>query len=233
MGVEAVLVNGHNGWRTDPLYTLPEAAHLAKVHPTTVKRWLYGYETLDREAQPIFGEQAQPTQPDASVSFLQLAEIVVASSFRRHGLKLERIRRAHAFAKEMWDLEYPFARLALESLGGHVIRRFEEEQPGPSLLVLDDPAQLALPGMVLETLNNFDYHLELASRWFPVGKDIRIVIDPRYSAGLPTIPDRRVTVGAIRRRFLAGHSIRFIAGDLKLNRDLVEEAVPYGERVAA
>lgn len=35
--------NGHNGWRTDPLYTIAEATHLIKVHPITVRRWCFGY----------------------------------------------------------------------------------------------------------------------------------------------------------------------------------------------
>jgi uncharacterized protein (DUF433 family) len=113
------------------------------------------------------------------------------------------------------------------------MRRFAEKEPGPSLLALDEPAQWALPGFVLETIRTLDYELELASRWFPVGRGVSIVIDPRFSAGLPTILERRVTVEAIRRRFKAGYSMRFIASDLKLERNLVEEAVRYGDLVAA
>ncbi len=221
--------NGHNGWRTDPLYTIAEAAHLARVSSMTVRRWLYGYRTPDREVRSILGEQEKAPL----VSFLRLAEIVVAKSFRKNRMKMERIRDAHDFAQQELGVEFPFASMKLEPLGGHILHRFDEEQPGISLATLDTRLQQwTLPGLVIETLHTFDYELELAARWYPVGKTVPIVIDPRYSAGVPTIQDRRVTIQAIYKRFKAGYSTRFIASDLRVNRDIVEEAIRYADKVA-
>ena len=229
-------VNGSNiyeSWRADPLYTIPEAARLAHVSTPTVRRWLFGYETTAHQMRPVFGEQTEETKGTALVSFLQLVEIVVASGFRRRNVKLERIRRAHGFAKNEWTTDYPFASLNLETLGGHVLRRFEESEPGASLRALDLPEQWTLPGLVLKTIQNFDYEVKLAARWFPVGKDVPIVIDPRWSAGMPTIPDRRVTIETIHKRFTAGYSIQFIADDLRVDQAHIEEAVRYAGKVAA
>jgi uncharacterized protein (DUF433 family) len=221
--------NSHNGWRTDPLYTIAEAAHLAHVSSMTVRRWLYGYRTPDRQVRPILGEQEKAPL----VSFLQLVEIVVASSFRRNRTKLERIRMAHDFAQEEWGMEFPFASMKLEPLGGHVLHRFDEEKPGTSLATLDTRLQQwTLPGLVIETLHTFDYELELAARWYPIGKTVPIVVDPRFSAGMPTILHRRVTIQAIYKRFKVGYSTRFIASDLKVNRDIIEEAIRYQDKVA-
>ena len=160
--------NGQNGWRTAPIYTIAEAAHLAHVSSITVRRWLFGYQTPGRQMPPVFGEQGRAPL----VSFLQLAEIVIASGFRRRHVTLERIRQAHEFAKTEWSLDYPFAALKLEPLGGHVLRRFEERERGASLLVLDTPEQWTLPGLVIETIHNFDYELDLAARWFPIGQNL-------------------------------------------------------------
>ena len=220
--------NNQNGWRTDPLYTIAEAAHLIQVSSITVRRWLFGYQVTDREVPPILGEQ----EKTPLVSFLQLVEIVVASSFRRNRLPLKRIRMAHDFAQKDWGIEFPFASMKLEPLGGHVLHRFDEERPGASLATLDTRLQQwTLPGFVIETIRTFDYELELAARWYPIGKTVPIVVDPRYSAGLPTIVQRRVTVQAVHKRFRAGHSIQFITSDLKLKRELVEEAIRYADKV--
>ena len=72
----------------------------------------------------------------------------------------------------------------------------------------------------------------LAAQWSPLGKDVPIIIDPRFSAGAPTIVGRGVTVQAIHSRFKAGLLIDFIAEDLVLERTLVERALQYAEQVA-
>ncbi len=221
--------NGHNGWRTDPIYTIAESAHLAHVTPITVRRWLYGYQTDTRDVLPMFGEQ----EKKPLVSFLELVGILVASGFRQNKIPPERIRMAHDFAKQEWGIEYPFASLKLEPLGGHILHRFDEEKPGASLATFDTKLQQwTLPGFVVEKIKKIDYELELAARWYPIGKNVPIVVDPRISAGLPTIVNRRVTVQAVYKRFKDGrYSIPFIASDLKLKRDDVEEAIRYAEEV--
>ncbi len=218
----------HDGWRTNPLYTIAEAAHLAHVSPITVRRWLYGYQTKNRDVLPMLGEQ----EKKPLVSFLEFVEIIIASKFRRDNAQPERIRLAHDFAQNEWGIKFPFASLKLEPLGGHILHRFDQETPGKSLATLDTKLQQwTLPGLVIETIGNFDYELDLVARWYPIGKDIPIVVDPKISAGLPIIKNRRVTVGTIRKRFKARYSIPFISSDLKLKREEVEDALRYADEV--
>ena len=108
-----------------------------------------------------------------------------------------------------------------------------EEKPGRTLQAVDEPRQRTLPGLVIEAIHNLEYEKELAARWYPLGKVIPIVVDPQFSAGLPTIPSRRVTVRTIHKRWSAGQAISFIARDLRLKHDTVEEALRYADRVAA
>jgi uncharacterized protein (DUF433 family) len=82
-------------------------------------------------------------------------------------------------------------------------------------------------------MESFDFEGDLASRWFPAGKEVPIVIDPRYGAGRPTIPKRRLTVETLRKRWLAGQTFQFIAKDLDLEPTIVEDALRYAEKYAA
>jgi len=218
----------HNGWRTNPLYTIQEAARLAHVSHITVRRWLFGYQTKETEFSPVLGNQEKAPL----VSFLTLIEILVASNFRENSVPFARIRSAHDFAQQQWGISAPFASIKLEPLGGHILHRFDEETPGKSLAALDTKLQQwTLPGFIIDRIRTFDYELDLVSRWYPLGKNIPIVVDPRISAGLPTIFERRVTINTIHNRFKAGYSIPFIASDLKLKRDTIEDALRYADEV--
>ena len=192
-----------DSWRTSPIYTIPEAARLAKTSPGTVRRWIVGTET----SEPIFGS-AQTTAHDlAEVSFLQLVEIVVASFFRKEGrVSLDVVRQAYNNAKSLTRVEYPFASLKLEPLAGHIILRLRESNRGQGLPAIDLPGLNTIPGFRIDVLDSIEYDTDLAIRWWPAGKERPIVIDPRFSAGLPTIPERRVTIQNIRKRWLAGQT---------------------------
>ena len=173
------------------------------------------------------------------VSFLQMIEIMVAGRFRKSALGGQRVsfsavRDAYVNARESWGIEYPFAHMRLEALGGHIVHLLKEGGSLPSFQALDAPGQWTLPGLLRrETVDQIEYDNELAARWFPIGKTVPIVVDPRLSTGLPVIEGRGVTVQAIRNRFKAGLRIDFIARDFEMESDLVETALQYWERVAA
>ena len=173
------------------------------------------------------------------VSFLQMIEIMVAGRFRKSALSgksvsFRAVRDAYVNAQETWGIEFPFAHIGdWKPLGGHVVHLLREEVSANSYQALDTPEQWTLPGLLRETIDQIDYHQELASRWFPIGRSVPIVVDPRLSTGLPVVEGRGVTVQAIRNRFKAGLRIEFIARDFEMEPHLVETALQYGERVAA
>jgi uncharacterized protein (DUF433 family) len=232
----SLVTNGHkavNGWRTESMYSFSEAAHLAEVSVTTVKNWLVGYTVRGQEVPPLF-----PAKNTAVVSFLQMIEVMVAGRFRKSALggrsvPFRAVRDAYRNAQQLYGIEHPFAHMRLETLGGHIVHFLEKDGSAASFQALDIPERWTLPGILRETIDQIDYDHDLASRWFPIGKTVPIVIDPRISTGLPIIEGRGVTVQTIRDRFKAGLRIDFIAKDFELDRDLVETALQYCERVAA
>ena len=225
--------NGNiNGWRTASMYTFGEAGRLAQVSPHTVKNWLFGYTSRGREVSPLF-----PSDNGAMVSFLQMIEIMVAARFRRsasgRSVSFETVRAAHKNALAEWGTEYPFAHMRLEALGGHIVHFLKQGDSATSHQAMDTPEQWTLPGLLHQTIDELEYDHDLVARWFPIGKAVPIVVDPRLSTGLPTILGRGVTVQAIRKRFTAGLRIEFIAKDYQLDPDLVQTALQYWERVPA
>jgi uncharacterized protein (DUF433 family) len=211
------------------MYSFSEVAHLAQVSAGTVRNWLLGYLTSEREFEPLF--KGHPEE-ERACSFLQLIEIVVAAKFRKaERCPFKTVRRAYDNARRMWPhLEYPFASLELKSIGGHIVHIIRV--PGLALRAVDVPEQYTIPDLVQETLAQIEYEYELASRWHPVGTEIPIVVDPKVSGGLPVVEGRGITVEAIHKRFKAKQKMDFIASDFELERETIEEIIRYAEQVA-
>lgn len=219
-----------NGAAADPFrvgktYSVGEAARLAHTTAATVRRWILGYEAPGHRMLPVFPRIEEiESGRRLEVSFLELAEVVVAVRFRQTGVMLERVRRAHLFARHELGVPYPFASLRLAVFGGEVLRRFEVIDPGAGrFAVLGPRQQYVLPGTVVTELSHFQFaEDELAERWFPYGPDVPIVVDPHYGGGKPTVAGRGVTVEIVAKRWRAGESILSIARDFHLNPPVVE-----------
>lgn len=217
-----------NGWRTQPMYSFKEVARLSGLSITTVRNWLLGYTVEERQVSPLL-----KAPPDATYcSFINLIEVMVAARFRKaERTKYEVVKRTYENAKNLYSFEHPFANsnLKLKAIGGHIVHMIREKG---SLQAIDTPEQYTLPNLVVEMMEQLEYELELASRWYPVGKKIPIVVDPYISAGVPTIQGRGITVENIERRFYVGKQTwEFIAKDLELERSVVEEVIRFAPRV--
>ncbi|MBN1692811.1 MAG: DUF433 domain-containing protein [Dehalococcoidales bacterium] len=220
--------NGQNSWRTQKMYSFSEVAHLAHVSASTVRNWLLGYSTEKGRVEPLF----QSHDADEKVcSFLELIEIVVAANFRKAEHKsFKLVRLAYDNARKIYKFDYPFARIELKAIGGHIVHIMRE--PGAILQAIDQPEQYTLPDLVQQIISEqIEYEYELASKWYPVGKKTPIVVNPRISAGVPIIEGRGITVEAIYKRFKADQDISFIEKDFDLKHGIVEKVIRYREKV--
>ncbi len=212
-------------------YSVAQAARLAKTSPANVRNWLLGYQAPGHKMKPVFGpREKQPGQP-LSLSFLELAELVVVARFRQgkgRTLPLWRLRAAHQFARERLGIEYPFASGRFKVEGGHVIHEFEESHPGPGRIAVDLNGMYVLPAEFDDALDLFDFGdggEGLAVRWYPAGKDKPIVIDPQFASGQPSVAGRNVRAEALLSRWNANWSIDEIAEDFSLEPEVVEAAI--------
>ena len=119
-------------FRTGKAYTVEQAAAITATSPANVRRWLTGYEAPGHRMDPVLGGRGGSDGP-LIVSFLELAELIVVVGFRKAGVRLQRLRDAHEYAREAFDLAYPFASLKLQRAGGHVLHEFEQISPGVAL----------------------------------------------------------------------------------------------------
>jgi uncharacterized protein (DUF433 family) len=215
-------------------YTVHEAAKLAGTTDATVRRWLQGYDQPGHRMAPVFdtARTANEAQP-LMVSFIELIEIVVVARFRKGSsanrpLSLERLRMARTHAREALGVAYPFASLKLLRFGGHVLHEFEVDLGETGLLALDLGGQWVLPGLVREEMqHNIDFDDLFAQRWFPRGRDAKLVVDPRIAAGRMTVVGFGVTVDTLQARWRHGEPIESLARDYGIPRATIEEILQH------
>lgn len=210
-------------YRTGNMFTVPEAARIVGADRRTAGRWLRG-----NDSRPVFsGNRASL----GKVSFLELAELLVAVRFVKHGGKLEKVRAAHTNARKRWpDIPYPFASKRLLQLGGEIIHESDLEYGKGNALAISQEGQWALPEMVYEAMILFEFNEQdqMASQLYPAGRNAPIVIDPTVASGRPTLVNTGITVRAIRERHVRRKEpIGAIARDLGISPKLVEVAVNY------
>jgi uncharacterized protein (DUF433 family) len=223
-----VLLKPTETWRINPSYSISQAARIAGTHPINIRRWLYGVEYPGGKMKPVFGKR----EGAPVLSFIELAEIIVVVRFRQKPVKLEELRRAYSYARDQLGIEYPFAHVKLKTEGRNVLAVYQEDHPEACLLALNTSGQFTLPQQVINALELFDYEEGFAARWYPAGKNVPITVDPRYSAGRPSIPERRLPISLLYKRWKAGENISYLASDYALRKDVVEEALRHAEHYA-
>ena len=208
-------------------YTVSRAARLAGTTPQNVRRWIYGYEAPGHKMKPVFGPQ--PDGPPA-ISFLQLAELIVVARYRKRSgkqIRLGRLRDAHQFATERLGIEWPFASEKIRFEGGHIIHDFEEEYPERRRIALDQNGIYMLPLDFRDTLDLFDFDKgdSLALRFYPLGRNMPIVIDPEHASGLPVFRGTNVRLETIVQRWHSGQTIVELEEDFEIPSSVIEAAL--------
>jgi uncharacterized protein (DUF433 family) len=211
-----------------PLYPIAEAARFARTHPQTLKRWARGYEVAGREYATLLVLPQERPRGEVLLSFENLIEAAIITAWRRRGIPLQRIRRAHVLAIAEFG-EHPFARQDVYVGGRELFIRADEEvaENGRSFTQITAGGQRVFAPAVEGFLRSIDWRTgqETPYRWRPPEGDNEVTLNPEVEYGLPAV--RRVRTETILHRFLARESAEEIADDFRLEVASVEHALRY------
>ena len=211
-----------------PAYRYTEAARFAQTTAQTVGRWYHGYHAPGHQMEPVF-----PHSDSNLLSYVQLVETAFVATFRRLGVQLDSLRRAHVYLRQRFGVEYPFAELKLETDGMNVLADVLPESQ-LWLVVANRGGQLVWTEALRDRFAQFDYEEGIALRWHLRGRDSIILIDPRIAFGAPIIEGAGVPTHVVRERYQAGEDVQDIEADFGISRQQVREALDFeGIRVPA
>jgi uncharacterized protein (DUF433 family) len=217
------------------LYAVADAARFARAHRQTLGRWAEGYRVGGREYPPLLALPDERPFGQAALSFENLIEAALIAEWRRRGIPLQRIRKAHALA--IGDVgEHPFARHEIYLSGRDLFIEADEatsDQEGSHFTVLTAGGQRALAPAIEAYLKTIDwrsgaeipYRRGAPYRWRPPEGDDVVTLNPELTFGLPAV--RRVRTEVLLQRFMAREGFQEIAEDFRLNPDEVQQGIRY------
>jgi uncharacterized protein (DUF433 family) len=217
MEVQAVI------WR--PTYLVSDAARWADTTPQTARRWIAGYRHHgDRWSAPVTARRNAET----FLSFEDLVEVAVVAAIRRAKVSMPRIRQAVDFAHRELGVDRPLVAYRFKTDGRELFIGDPAVRQGYTNL--NRFGQIAMR-TIEAVLRDVDYEAELAARWWPVGRDIPILIDPRVNFGRPIVADIGVRTETLYGRWAGGDTIASLAGEFGTTPDVVELALRFENRV--
>jgi uncharacterized protein (DUF433 family) len=174
----------------------------------------------------IAGElQSQMRFP--ALDFADLMELRFLNAFREHGVSWRAIRIASERAREFLGVEYPFSSWRFSTDGRTILAQFVNETGDHVLLDLVTNQYELLELIKRYLFGDIDFDGDTPARWWPRGREGRIVIDPARGFGAPIIADEGVPTRILAQAVLAEDSIELVADLFRVDPICVAEAVEY------
>jgi len=199
------------------MYSPAMASRLVGLESSRVRRWLQGYEY---------------TRPYAS--FVDLIDLLFVKKFVEHGISVQRLRKALEEAVDLTG-DHHFAQRRFWTDGRKIFLQIKD-QPAEALLELLSGGQWVIAPIIKQVAHQieFDAVTGVSTRWFPLGKDKSVVVDPSVAFGAPTIAGRGVQTANVFDLYEGeGRSIRRVSAWLDLPSAVVQHAVEFEQALAA
>jgi uncharacterized protein (DUF433 family) len=230
-GVTTVVVVGSSVDFGRGAYGRTEAARIVDIRAKRLRRWLDGERTLRAGAakfavRPLIRDGEQP-HARLSLSFMDLVETLFVKGFLDAGVPMKVVRVVHAEARHDFATPHPFAVKRFEHDGRTIIERVRNGTE--DALVDRYTTNTLIKAVMLPRVRKLAYHdvTDEACRYFPLGANRPVVLDPRRSFGEPTTSRRGVPTRIIFGAYEAGESIEAIERWYNADREEVETAIEY------
>ncbi len=215
------------------LYSMPEVSRIIGVESRKLRRWAKEYahhaDGTTRYHVPVIARHFGAG--DDTLTFLELIELLFVKLFREAGVTMPTIRAASQRFSELFDARYPFTVKRFDTDGQHIFVTLRQETNDQELLQDIAKGQLAFEEVVRPYFHNLDYDDDaFVRRFWPLGHEGRIVLDPRRRFGAPIDAETGIPTAVLYDAVHAGktgQSIEAVAWWFEVPRAAVEVAVRY------
>ena len=220
------------------IYTIRDAAQLTGVSTGRIRRWLRGYHYHSRRkayaSPPLWRGQWPPIAQSVSLGFLDLIEIRFVEAFLKEGVSWATLRQARERAGEMFKVSHPFCTMGFMTDGRAIFVGLHHETEKAGLLEIVRRQQV-----FAQIVRPFLKELEFAKskdlvRWWPLGTQRQVVLDPTRNFGRPIVNRRGVPTEVLARATAAcGGSLAEVARWYEVPEAEIRDAVEFEQRFAA
>ncbi len=224
-----------------PAYSLALTSRLVGLTQSRVSRWLKGYTyqyspapgeaPIRRTLGPVIPASAR--EDSVFVSFLDVIDLLFVKAFLNEGISLQRLRQALTEAEQV--LGRPrFAYKEFWTSGRSIFLQVRNHEG--ALLELLSGGQWTFADIIRDTGHQLDFDRKtgISERWFPLGRENPIVLDPRICFGAPTVYRRGILTANVHDFYLAEErDKKRVCSWFSLEPQEVDAAVRYQTMLAA
>jgi uncharacterized protein (DUF433 family) len=225
-----------------PMYSPAMASRLVGLESSRVRRWLQGYAYTyapkttvakgRRRQSPLV--QRRGALGSQYASFVDLIDLLFVKKFVEHGISVQRLRKALEEAVDLTG-DHHFAQRRFWTDGRKIFLQIKDK-PAEALLELLSGGQWVIAPIIKQVAHQieFDAITGVSTRWFPLGKDKSVVVDPSVAFGAPTIAGRGVHTANVFDLYEGeGRNIGRVSAWLDLPQETVQHAVEFEQALAA
>ncbi|MCX8033632.1 MAG: DUF433 domain-containing protein [Thermoleophilia bacterium] len=210
------------------VYSVQRASFIVQASPAAIRRWAFGYHRRGILHPPVVDASYHPLDGELILSFLDLIELGVIARLRREiPLSMARLRQAYRLLVDVCHISRPFAWSGLRTDGKDL---FLETITGVDRSVLQltgqRRAQYVIPRVIDDYFKDIVFAPETnyATRYFPLGREGGVEIDPQKVFGEPVVAGTRIPTRILSGYVQAGEKPDVVARWYKVSVEAVERA---------
>jgi uncharacterized protein (DUF433 family) len=223
------------------VYSMAEAGRLTKVPVPTLKRWARGYDFIyrgkTRHSPPIVGTGLEQRGEEPIFEFRDIMEMRFLFAFRKAGVSWRTIRLVAAKVHQHVQHTHPFATKIFRTDGRRILLQLisKDETDRELVDLLSDQYEwdkVVEAYLVGEKVEFND--VEEPVRWWPLGPERQVVVDPVRSFGAPIVPREGVQTFILARAVAIEGDAEYVAKWYDVDVAAVRDAIDFenGDRAA-
>lgn len=219
------------------IYSVPEAARVTGIHRSRIRRWMrgYSYRRNDGRARSaaIWHGQLEPHGNTFALGFRDLMEIRFLEAFLKAGVSWKTMRLAHEHAQRELSTEHPFCSNRFVTDGRNLLLR-EAEKSGDAALLDIVSRQREFARIVEPFFKQLEFSPDQQLlRWWPLGRERAVVLDPSRNFGQPTVATSGVPTHVLAKSLKANGSAEDVARWYEVRPEEVHDAADFEAGLAA
>lgn len=209
------------------LYSISDVVQILKLEPSLVRRWLREY--WGKKFNTKKNVSSWGTGREKVIHFYTLIEFYIFYHLRKEGVSAQSIVKSRSIIADELNTEFPFANSTILTDGEKIFYTTD----GETIINADKSKQINLKTIVEHFCRKMDFDKDqLALRYWPLGKEKNIVVDPHHQLGQPTIKNTNILAETIYSMYTAGEKIPFIASLYDVSEKDVKASIEFFSKAA-
>ncbi len=210
------------------IYTASDIAQLLTLPRGKVNRYLNLYWD-ERLGQGVFNDTySWKNNNTKAVNFYVLIELYIFFQLLEKGVPAKSILKAREVIAKETDSQYPFATADILRNGKKIVY-----QLGDSFIDADGTRQTNFEAIIKDFAEKiiFDNNKN-ALKFYPIGRESRVVVDPKHQFGQPTIEGTNINTETIYSMYKSGETVELIGHLYDLDVKAINDALSFHKKAA-